>query len=487
MLASSNVFLDFNLPNATTWFYFSLLLAVALFFKFSRFLSIRNLDVVTLFLIAPGLLLIQHARTRLPAKSEPDAILSAQFVAAQLSSQGLGDTDAVWSVMAVAHHPIMRRSSELNWMWVGYLITLLGSGYLFFRCLFDLALVQRPLLSPNLTLGGSIWLAGTLFVCLTAVAFRQPDLVRPVKNAEQTPPKNAIPKKVGSESAPLSLAREVFPDYTWITRSLAVACHLLVVLGLVVIGRWHFNDTAAGVAAATFYLILPYTGLFVGQVHHSWPAAVMVWAVAAHRMPTVAGFFLGIAAATAYFPALAIPLWVSFYWRRGAGRFLLAALLTGSLCLTATGIVLWWHGELEASLRAAFQYGAWQPWMVPPPGTEGFWTGVHWAYRIPLFIAFVAFWLITPFWPMPKNLAQVIALSAALFISVQFWYANQGGVYVLWYLPLLLLLVFRPNLEERRPPLIDPERDWITAWRRRFASLFRWIFRKPERAKVPSA
>src|SRR5215470_3027299 len=61
MTASISIFFDFNLPNATTWFYFSLLLAVALFFKFTRLLSVRNWDVVTLFLLVPGLLLIQEA------------------------------------------------------------------------------------------------------------------------------------------------------------------------------------------------------------------------------------------------------------------------------------------------------------------------------------------------------------------------------------------------------------------------------------------
>ena len=48
-----------------------------------------------------------------------------------------------------------------------------------------------------------------------------------------------------------------------------------------------------------------------------------------------------------------------------------------------------------------------------------------------------------------------------MVIGVQFWYADQGGVYVLWYLPLLLLMVFRPNLSDRRPPLINPETDWL--------------------------
>src|SRR5215471_2193214 len=62
MTALASIFLDFNLPNATTWFYFSFLLAVALFFKFSRFLSVRNWDVLTLFLLVPGLLMLQESR-----------------------------------------------------------------------------------------------------------------------------------------------------------------------------------------------------------------------------------------------------------------------------------------------------------------------------------------------------------------------------------------------------------------------------------------
>ena len=73
----------------------------------------------------------------------------------------------------------------------------------------------------------------------------------------------------------------------------------------------------------------------------------------------------------------------------------------------------------------------------------------------------MAFVIVTVFWPTPRNLGQVIAQTAAVPIGVQFWYADQGGVYVLWYLPLLLMMVFRPNLSERRPPLINPDTDWL--------------------------
>ena len=60
MLASASIFLEINLPNAATWFYFSVLLAVALFFKFSRLFSVRNWDILSLYLIVPGLFLVQE-------------------------------------------------------------------------------------------------------------------------------------------------------------------------------------------------------------------------------------------------------------------------------------------------------------------------------------------------------------------------------------------------------------------------------------------
>src|SRR5437660_5125592 len=117
-----SIFLDFKLPTAATWFYFSLLLAVALFFKFSRLLSMRNWDVLTLFLLMPGLLLL-----------------------------GDGPENKFW----------------------GYLALLGASGYFLVRCLVDLTLVRRPALRPNLNQGGLIWMACSLFVGLIAVAVRE--------------------------------------------------------------------------------------------------------------------------------------------------------------------------------------------------------------------------------------------------------------------------------------------------------------------------
>jgi hypothetical protein len=253
------------------------------------------------------------------------------------------------------------------------------------------------------------------------------------------------------------------------------------VIGLVVIGRLHFQDSAAGMAAATFYLMLPYTGQFVGQWHHVWPMAVMVWAVAAYRKPTLAGLFLGLTAGVVFFPALVLPVWMSFYRGRGLGRFTAAFVVAAGLSLATFGTILWLSGDLTTILNETLSLPDWQPWHAASAGKlQGLWTGVHWAYRMPVFIIYVAFLLATAFWPTPKNLAHVIALSAAVLIGLQLWYADQGGVYVLWYLPFLLLLVFRPNLSDRRPALIVPETDWVMRCRRALGRAAALLFMIPE-------
>jgi hypothetical protein len=149
------------------------------------------------------------------------------------------------------------------------------------------------------------------------------------------------------------------------------------------------------------------------------------------------------------------PVWLSFYRGRGAGRFASSFVLAAGISLAAIACVLLIREELQTHLRSVWQLADWQAWKAPM--TDSFWLGIPWAYRLPVFVVYFAFVITTAFWPMPRNLAHVLALSAAALIGIQFWYADQGGVYVLWYLPLLLLLVFRPNLADRQPPALPPE------------------------------
>jgi hypothetical protein len=416
-MANDSIFFQVNLPNPTTWFYFSALLAVALFFKFSRLLSIRNLDVVTLFLLMPGFLLLHE------------------------------------------------KGSPRFW---GYLWLLGASVYYLLRCLFDLTLIRRPALTPNINFGGLVWLAGALFVSHLAVPVQksgEPSDHGETARAPIDPMLRQGEKMILQQTPPDVDESSVL---VWVERGVTLLCHLSVVVGLMLIGKQHFEHLLAGMAAATLYLLLPYTYLLMpetplglGRWDHAWPMALMIWAVFFYRRPTLAGLLLGSAAGTAFFPALLLPLWLSFYWRRGGGRFGFAFVLSAGVCLAVLGGILWVNGELPHALSSGWKPSAWLPWLPPDADTRGLWQGIpsHWAYRVPIFLAYIVLVGASAFWPSPKNLAHVLALSAAIILGVQFWFADQGGVYVLWYLPFLLLLVFRPNLSACQPQ--PPGDDWL--------------------------
>jgi hypothetical protein len=467
------IFLDFNLPNATTWLYFSFLLAMALFFKFSRLLSVRNLDIVMVFLLVPGLLVQQASRPQpMPIEQEPVVQVASLF--------GHGAMPETPAAMAGYVANFTQRCGAAlekhSWLWVGYLWLLLGSVYFFCRCLLDLTLVQRPALGPNLQTGGLAWLAGALLICLLAVAYRQ---VESDINLLPTSPSALSPGgRVQNEGAgailppsqththPFFAVAILWREWpTWAVAALAFGCHIAVVVALVLISWRHFQDRASGMAAVTFYLLLPYTGLYVGQLTHILPMALFMGTLLAYRRPTLAGCILGIATATTYFPLFVLPIWLSFYRGRGAGRFITAFLLAVALVLLCIAVTLHLADELQQTISNFVDSPAWQPWKdlsgekTPP---EGFWTGVPAAYRIPVFLLYLSFVFGTRFWPAPKNLAHVIALCAAVFIGLQWWWADRGGVYVLWYLPLLLLLTFRPFLQDRVAPPITADTDWLT-------------------------
>src|SRR5262249_23183067 len=161
-----------------------------------------------------------------------------------------------------------------------------------------------------------------------------------------------------------------------------------------------------------FYLLLPYTflmmpGTALGRWDQAWPMAWMVWAVVTYRRPMLTGLLLGLASGIVFLPILTLPVWFSFYRGRGMGRFLLGYLAGIGLCLFCLGGLVWIIGELPQSLQSIWSFSGWKAWGKLPEGTIGFWQEIHPIYRLPLFIASMAFVIVTLFWPSPKNLAHV--------------------------------------------------------------------------------
>ncbi len=406
--------------DRVTWIYLSSMMTIGIYFKFSRFWSVRNLDLLGLIALAPGLVM-----------AAPDSELRS----------------------------------------VGYIWLFAVGLFFLLRLLADPMMVRRPLLEPNLSPGGLTFMLASLFVFLMMNVITSDVTESDLEGArrldqilarEQVREGDASLGRHGPgypllhvfasvPSKALANLGETLPEHQEslllhkaTARTMAILSHLGIVAGMVLIGARHFGSGTAGIAAAALYLLLPYTAQMVGRVDHALPAALLVWVIAMYRRPLAAGMLMGLAAGAVYYPIFLIPLWVGFYWQRGLFRFVLGVILTlsllvGSLALTST--------DLASFLVQAKQMLGWTSLSLE--NVDGFWNYFEPAYRIPVVAAFVVVSFSLALWPAQKNLGTLLSCSAAVMLGTQFWHAQGGGLYVAWYLPLVLLTVFRPNLEDR--------------------------------------
>jgi hypothetical protein len=226
---------------------------------------------------------------------------------------------------------------------------------------------------------------------------------------------------------------------------MAILSQLALIVGMALVGLRHFDNVKMGIAAATLYLLLPYTAMWTGSVAHALPGALLVWAIVLYRRPLWAGCMIGLAFGTIYYPLFLLPLWISFYWQRGLWRFLLGmlamiVLLVITLALTSIDGAMF-LARLQQMFGIQFPVGE---------NLRGVWQYWSEVYRYPILAAFIGLSLSFALWPAQKNLGTLISYSAAVMLGTQFWHAHSGGGLALaWFLPLLLLTIFRPNLEDR--------------------------------------
>jgi len=421
--------------NPTTWAYLSALLTIGIYFKFNRVFSVRNLDLIGLIFVSPGLLLVFRGMV----KPSPGMV-------------------------------------QLGYTW------LFGVGLLFvIRLFLDPLMVRRPKLDPNLSAGGLTFtgIAIMVFLAANVVSSRPPQRLEHVLAGDeasglQNPGYRffhyvASYSNLPSAAAPQPRAEwEYPPTYIQVatSRSVALLAQLAVVLGIVLIGYYHFESIHTGMAAAVLYLLLPYVGQMGGRIDHVVPAALLVWAMAAYRRPVVSGFLLGVAGGLIFYPLFLLPLGCSYYWRRGLRRYLVG---TGIGIALLVILLAFLAGSPDSFRRQLGQmFGA---TIFSHESIVGFWQAYQPAYRIPVLAIFVVLCGSLALWPAQKNYGTLLSCSATVMLASQFCQLFEGGLYMAWYLPLLVLTSFRPNLEDRVALSAVIERR--TAWIARLAQRFR--------------
>ncbi|SFI53475.1 hypothetical protein [Planctomicrobium piriforme] len=397
--------------NRPTWFYLSSLLLIAVYFRFTRIISLRNVDLLLLLSASPGLIFVD---SEIP------------------SAQSVGHT----------------------WLFVA-------------ACLFLLRLFVDPFLSRRPYLGQNLNSQGMGFLCASAFAFlmtqaitsalpdgSQETVARGAEIINRTATDPPSPDEVPSSgpTAPLLASLSLLMFQELAARVMAIVAHAAVIIGLWFVGRNLFADRNLGLAMATLYLLLPCTAYNVGEFNHVLPAALIVWAFVCFRKPIASGVLLGLACGTLTFPVVLLPIWAVFYGRRGAGKFALAlscvaVVLIGSFAMTSTdseSFVQKTVGSVNVALSA----------LSGVQNHTGFWgeMGYLSVYRLPVMVAYFIMLTIMTIWPKDRTVEVLLAQSTAAIVGTQLWYTPEGGVYVLWYLPLMLMVVFRPRLIHLRAP-----------------------------------
>lgn len=425
----SDFLFQYHAVEPTTWVYLSSLLLIGLFFKFSRVFSVRNLDLFLLILLGPGLLMVYYGQSESSriAEEAPDAATETIDV----GDPGTPDESS---------NPVLQEIQRWKGREVWGFAYLFGvSVLLLARLLLDSIMVRRPLLEPNLSQGGLLFIGISLFIFLMAnVIVETPNL-----QTDATDYRIARVAPASSHGPGYELL-SILP--TSFSKACCVSAQLFIITGMVLVGYWHFRNITMGIGAAALYLMLPYTSLLTGRIEHVLPAATLVWAVLFYRRPLAAGALIGLASGLVYYPFFLLPLWLSFYWHRGFRRFLSSYL--GTLSILAVLLLMFSPNGLQHDLVRMFG-------LHPPAMSElgGIWNpaagGIDANYRLPILVAFVALSISMSLWPAQKNLGTLLSCSAALMVASQFWHGYGGGTYMAWYLPLMLLTVFRPNLEDR--------------------------------------
>jgi hypothetical protein len=432
--------------TSPAWFYLSLLLIVAVFFRFNRLWSLRNLDLVLLLGFSPALLLLE-------------------------AGQAAG---------------LARESATASAVGNGWLFAL--SGVLLIRLFCDPLYRRRPRLEQNLNAPavGFLALCAMILLVFRVATLPLPDsAVQTVERGEQmrrridastekaaagpatsllAAPVGAISEAVTSDEPGSQTGPHAGPSRATLiaAHTLAVLAHLAVVAALFMLGVRIFGEAQLGISMALLYLLLPCTLYQAGEVIHVLPAALVLWAFVVWDRPLAAGVLLGLACGTLFFPVFLVPLWTVFYGRKRAGRFLAGVLSVGAVLLASLALTSY---DPSSFTRQAFGAINWGALSLEPQTPGGFWSEHNHHYRLPTMAAFAVMLVVLTVWPRRKTLEHLLASSTALVVGVQFWYPQEGGVYLLWHLPLTLAVVFRPTLSALTAARPQPDQRPFTATR----------------------
>lgn len=235
---------------------------------------------------------------------------------------------------------------------------------------------------------------------------------------------------------------------------------LLAIIGLYWFGK-KYADKTTGVLLVLIFALSPYV-LGVGGIgglqwsSHIIGIAFVVFALVFVTQPILAGLLLGVVCGMLYYPVFLLPLWFGYYVRtsgwRQAFKFLAAIAAVGLVCLAMILTFTVPAGEyqgmspLRAFLRDTVYQQQFSEWYGNSPFS--FWGQypalAKWAKPM-VGILYLLFCLLVGLIPRQMDMKRLVALTAAVLVGIQLTLSHGTGTYIGFYIAPFIVTLFGPQ------------------------------------------
>jgi hypothetical protein len=226
----------------------------------------------------------------------------------------------------------------------------------------------------------------------------------------------------------------------------AIVFDALTVLLLFLLGR-RVRGPTLGIALAYAWAAFPFTlYALASNSNDALVAALIVLALLVAERPVARGAATALVGLTKFAPLALAPLMATY---RRPVRFTLAFAVTAGVVLLpaflGAGIDVFWERTLEFQRERGSPFSIW-----------GFRGDLDWAQDA-VQIAAIALALVVAVVPRRRDVVTLSALSAAVLIAVQLGVTHWFYLYVVWFLPPVMLALLGRGLVDRAPATPAPE------------------------------
>lgn len=227
----------------------------------------------------------------------------------------------------------------------------------------------------------------------------------------------------------------------------AIAFDVLTVAGLFLLGR-RLRGHALGVVLAYLWVAYPFT-LFTlsSNSNDALVSMLVVAALLAVTSPAGRGIAVALAGMTKFAPFGLGPLFIRGTDPRFSARRVLVFVVAAAATVAATLVPVFVAGNPLVFWRETISYQANRP---APFSIWGLWGGLNIEQHLVQGFA-VALALAAAFVPRRRTLVEVAALAGAILIAVQLGLTYWFYLYIVWFLPPVLLALFGARPVEREP------------------------------------